>query len=173
MGSRNIGQALRLSVIVWGAICWNLLATAAYSQVESSVVPKPSPEELARWSKPIEAIQIRAPKSEGPLPMDGATALYQAQQENPSAPRPWTCDSFCWTPSELAYQPLYFDDVPLERYGQTACPLLQPAISGALFFGTVPLMPYKMIVDPPCECVSDYGLYRPGSPTPCVRQRLR
>ena len=65
-----------------------------------------------------------------------------------------------------------FDDVQLERYGQSRCPTLQPVLSGAHFFGTMAIMPYKMGLSGPFEMTSNYGYYRPGSPTPCVGRRL-
>jgi hypothetical protein len=128
--------------------------------------------ELARWSKPVDEIHVWSPVPEGPLPKDGSTTLFKPQQPAAAASRTWACTAMQWTPSELAYHPLYFDDVPLERYGQTACPVVQPVLSGARFFGTLPILPYRMCIDPPCSCVWAYGMYRPGSPTPCVHQRM-
>ena len=49
-----------------------------------------------------------------------------------------------WQATEFWHRPLYFDDVPLERYGQMHHPLIQPWLSGVHFFGNVPLLPYKM-----------------------------
>jgi hypothetical protein len=87
-------------------------------------------------------------------------------------PHQFACTRFCWAAPEMAYQPLYFDDTPLERYGQSVCPGLQPLLSGAHFFAMFPLMPYKLGLDGPCEPVYNLGYYRPGSDAPCVRQRL-
>ena len=159
---------------LWGQMTYAQApeATLVASESQAATDAMPSQEDLARWSRPMEAIQARVPKLEGTLPVDGATNLFRSQGPASATARNWSCLGFCWCPSELAHQPLYFDDVPLEHYGQTACPLLQPAFSGARFFGTLPLMPYKLLVDPPCECVSEYGYYRPGSPTPCMHQRL-
>lgn len=42
----------------------------------------------------------------------------------------------------------------------------QPLVSGAQFFATVPILPYKLGAEPPCDCVYTLGLYRPGSPAP-------
>jgi hypothetical protein len=56
--------------------------------------------------------------------------------------------------------------VNLERYGYTVSPILQPAISGAHFFLTIPTLPYKMVVQPPHECVYTLGYYRAGSRAP-------
>ncbi len=52
--------------------------------------------------------------------------------------------------------PLYFEDANLERCGLDHG-ILQPAISGTYFFGTIPLLPYKMVVQPPKECVWSLG----------------
>lgn len=71
-----------------------------------------------------------------------------------------------WKASAVCTKGAYFEDVQLERYGHTICPVLQPVISGAKFFATVPLLPYKMGITPPNECVYTLGYYRPGSCSP-------
>ena len=43
---------------------------------------------------------------------------------------------------------------------------MQPVISGAHFFVTVPVLPYKMGLYPPEECIYTLGYYRPGSCAP-------
>jgi hypothetical protein len=43
---------------------------------------------------------------------------------------------------------------------------LQPWISGAHFVGTFPILPYKMGLQAPGECVYSLGYYRPGSCAP-------
>ena len=79
---------------------------------------------------------------------------------------------FTWKASALCHKPLYFEDVQLERYGHTFCPILQPAISGARFWLTIPILPYLMGTYPPNECVYDLGYYRPGSCAPNMLQPL-
>ncbi|MDD3586551.1 MAG: hypothetical protein PHQ75_05165 [Thermoguttaceae bacterium] len=79
------------------------------------------------------------------------------------APTPVT---FQWKASCLCHKPLYFEDVQLERYGHTSCPILQPAISRVCFWLTIPVLPYFMGVNPPNECVYELGYYRPGSCAP-------
>ncbi|NUQ62099.1 MAG: hypothetical protein HUU20_06405 [Pirellulales bacterium] len=68
----------------------------------------------------------------------------------------------------LCQNPLYFEEVNLERYGYRwpDAPALQPALSGAQFFLTLPLLPYKVCADPPLECNYTLGDYRPGSAAP-------
>jgi hypothetical protein len=51
------------------------------------------------------------------------------------------------------YQPLYFEDANLERCGYSANCYVQPFISGAHFFGTCGLLPFKMLAKSPCACV--------------------
>lgn len=85
--------------------------------------------------------------------------------------------SFCpltytWKASALCHKPLYFEEIYLERYGQVRFPLLQPAISGAKFVGSIPVLPYKMGLEPPDECMYVLGYYRPGSCAPYLRERI-
>ena len=54
----------------------------------------------------------------------------------------------------------------LERYGHSWNPIVEPFVSGAHFFASVPLLPYKMGLRPPNECVYTLGYYRPGSCAP-------
>ncbi|MDR1964054.1 MAG: hypothetical protein LBQ50_09780 [Planctomycetaceae bacterium] len=75
-----------------------------------------------------------------------------------------TC--FQWKASSVCTKAAYFEDTQLERYGHSVCPLFQPVISGAKFFLTVPLLPYKMGITPPNECVYTLGHYRAGNCAP-------
>lgn len=51
------------------------------------------------------------------------------------------------------YKPLYFEDPNLERCGYSEHCCVQPFISGAHFFGTCGLLPFKMLCRCPCDCV--------------------
>ncbi|MHB1036288.1 MAG: SHD1 domain-containing protein [Pirellulales bacterium] len=81
-------------------------------------------------------------------------------------PRNWAAITYTWKASGLCHKPLYFEDVALERYGHSWGPFVQPFVSGAHFFVTVPILPYKMGMEPPCECLYTLGYYRPGSCAP-------
>lgn len=134
-----------------------------------------SAEELERWSRPLDEIRIDTRPSGELRPVDCSQGLFVPAGRKPDdsqySPR-WPVREIVWLPSEFSYQPLYFDDTPLERYGQTASPVLQPFLSGLQFFGTLPVLPYKIGVNRVCDRVYSLGYYRPGSPTPAVRQRL-
>jgi len=74
--------------------------------------------------------------------------------------------AFHWAASKLQHQPLYFEDVPLERYGQTHSPILQPAISGLYFAKQTVTLPYRIGLDPPCQ--REYTLGYPAAPGSCA-----
>ena len=66
----------------------------------------------------------------------------------------------------MCHKPLYFEDVQLERYGHMAGPWVQPFASAANFFCTFPILPYKMGLELPNECIYTLGYYQPGSCAP-------
>lgn len=74
-----------------------------------------------------------------------------------------------WNASGLLHKPFYFEDVSLERYGQTH--VLQPAVSGLKFFASVPFLPYKIGVDHPHRCIYTLGYQRPGNCACPVKER--
>ena len=82
------------------------------------------------------------------------------------AGRCWDQTTYMWKASALCHKPLYFEEEQLERYGHSFSPCFQPFISGAHFFVTLPVLPYCMGVEPPCECVYALGHYRPGNCAP-------
>ena len=84
----------------------------------------------------------------------------------PYRPRAYTQMCYTWKASNLCHKPLYFEDVDLERYGHQWPTPLQPFISAAHFFVSFAILPYKMGIDTPNECVYSLGYYRPGSCAP-------
>ena len=117
----------------------------------------------------FESITTRVSPPGEMFPEDQAANLFA---EGPTLPESVTWKPFYWAASEIWHRPIYFQDIKLERYGQTCSPLLQPALSGAHFFGTLPILPYMTGLDRPLEPVSTLGYYRPGSPAPCVGRRI-
>jgi hypothetical protein len=96
-----------------------------------------------------------------------------------------------WAAPALCHTPLYFQDVALERYGQSVeqalgphlgqtfsyplddprqsvqrQQLLQPAYSTGMFLLQLAAWPYNLVMDPPWEAHYDLGYYRPGDPVP-------
>ncbi len=62
----------------------------------------------------------------------------------------------------MSYQPLYYQDINLERHGYAFHPCLRPVVSGAHFFASTIALPYNAAVNPPWERVYPLGQYRPG-----------
>jgi hypothetical protein len=91
--------------------------------------------------------------------------------ETPTVPRDLQT-TFTWKASALCHKPLYFEDVQLERYGHCWGPVWQPFISAGRFVIGVPLLPYKMGLEPPDECVYALGYYRPGDCAPYMLDPL-
>jgi len=139
---------------------------------------KPVPPKKARKAEPGTdpeikksiadvVARIRPPKSigevaavialpEGKRPKDVAKQYFQKNEPITELPQRWRP----WMPigmSESFYhQPLYFEDANLERCGYShGC--LQPLLSAGHFFGTIPLLPYKMALQPYHQCVESLG----------------
>lgn len=86
--------------------------------------------------------------------------------------RDWQALTFMWKASALCHKPLYFEDVHLERYGHSWGWHVQPFASAAHFFTTIPILPYKMGLETPNECVYTLGYYRPGNCAPYLIEPL-
>lgn len=80
-------------------------------------------------------------------------------------PRRFATTMFTWKAAGYCHHPLYFEDWMLERYGHSHG-YLDPVFSGAHFFVTLTVLPYKMGVELPWECVYPLGHYRPGNCAP-------
>ena len=93
-------------------------------------------------------------------------------EDKPATPRQWPQITYMWKASGLCHKPLYFEQVHLERYGHSWGPIAQPLLSGVHFFGTVPILPYKMGLKTPNECVYALGHYRPGDCAPYMIDAL-
>lgn len=77
-----------------------------------------------------------------------------------------------WQGGAFCHRPLYFEEYYLEREGRS-WGVLQPAVSGAHFFATVPMMPYLMTIDPPGRCSYLAGVGPLGEPLSYRRQLSR
>lgn len=115
--------------------------------------------------KSIREISVDiSPKTGGPFPRSCPLTIEDEEPRNP------ICTTVHWKASTLYSKGSvrYFEDVQLERYGHSISPALQPLISGGRFFLTLPILPYKMGITTPDECVYDLGYHRPGSCSPYI-----
>ncbi len=78
----------------------------------------------------------------------------------------WGPSAYTWTTPVFYHRPLYFEQPNLERYGNGPYRLTQPAVSSAHFFFSVPLVPVKMLHNPPWADIYTLGEGRPGNCVP-------
>jgi hypothetical protein len=142
---------------------------------QSGSVPAPLPSgsliDSARNDREIKCPDNAGFKSIKDISFDIRPMPGELPKECPLITSPYNGRHFMqtcyqWKASALCTKAAYFEDPQLERYGHSVCPFLQPVISGAKFFLTVPLLPYKMGITPPNECVYTLGYYRPGNCAP-------
>jgi len=115
--------------------------------------------------RPIGELTTNIATPTGKLPTDLAKDKFQGEYP-PWLPRQWNEVTYFWDAPDLCYGPLRYEEVNLERFGYTHCPIVQPAISGAHFFCATLALPYTMTMRPHGECIYPLGHYRPGSPVP-------
>jgi hypothetical protein len=114
----------------------------------------------------IATNEIGKAASKGSVPQ----AFYTQDQdpgqvliEEPTLRDPgWAWSTYEFAAANTFSHPLYFEDVMLERHGHERFPLLQPMVSGARFFATIPMLPYLMTVRHPCDCEYKMGHFRTG-----------
>jgi hypothetical protein len=128
----------------------------------------PSPEDAQSQFKALSEIRVGLHLEGKQLPPDCSQNVFHGTRMSVS--RRESLIDFNWASANFFHRPLYFEDTPLERYGQSVSPHLQPIISGGRFFLTLPILPYKMGADHPHDCVTTLGYYRPGICAPCVMQ---
>ena len=107
-----------------------------------------------------------------PMPLDYSQELGQRQPGPRRDPQPellWLSDQAYGASLNFCYQPLYFEETNLERYGETVGGL-QPLVSAAHFYGSAALLPFRLINQPPHCCIYNAHQYRPGGPRACSCQ---
>jgi hypothetical protein len=81
--------------------------------------------------------------------------------------------NYMWCASNLYHNPLYFEDVQLERYGHVKCnEVTQSFVSMGKFGAQLVGLPYQMALDNPHDCRYALGYYRPGDCAPRKHYRV-
>jgi hypothetical protein len=133
----------------------------------AEVVPGAADDDQDRFAREVTDVRLDIRPPQGPLPPDlspDETVQDQAEASDSEGICNWEmhtpiiCSFNPWT---ICYRPLYFEDIQLERYGRTFG-IVQPGVSAARFFCSVPLLPYKMVVRPPRSCECSNGFSRRG-----------
>ena len=85
--------------------------------------------------------------------------------------RSWHPKCVLWASPNVRYQPIYFEDSNVERFGaRHRC--AQPLLSAVHFFASTVRLPYRMALDPMHECKFAAGYGRPGNRYCYQRERL-
>jgi hypothetical protein len=131
----------------------------------------PQREAFGPWPrKGIRAINVDIREQSFNVPKDRSEQLLYSGGSQwssfNSAPK-----VFAWAAPDIRYQPLYFEDVALERYGQTAGPYQQSFLSAVHLLKSTVLLPHQMKHDAPGSCDSPLGFCRPGNRVPYTIQR--
>lgn len=109
---------------------------------------------------PIQSLSVNIRPSAGDLPENMAATMFDKLPTVIAPPgQPATMPHYTGWPriSGVCYHPLYFEEEDAERYGIVRP--LQPVRSAAHFFGTVPLMPFKLAQQPPRSRVCSDARY--------------
>lgn len=169
-------------------ICWNCYSTTTAQDLPPAVNPDLLNEQAVEQEMsdgltagdlstnglfaPITAltIDIRTQQSVK-IPDDRSVDLF-ARPANSWFDLPAPCLVYMWEAPNICYQPLYFEDIPLERYGQT-CDPRRAVLRSATHFGISFLaLPINMLRDPARSCNTSYGYCRPGDLVPRHQQQL-
>ena len=98
--------------------------------------------------RPLSDIHVDINSNATNMPSDYSGKLF-ADDSSSNFPGSFQSRLAAWEAPNIRYQPLYFQDVSLERYGYTKGPILQ-TIDSASYFGTsLILLPVNMVARPP------------------------
>lgn len=148
-------------------------ATQSASKPGDSISPMQNRELNVR----VQAVSLSYENiGTGLVPKTGVTRSSEQLSMPTGFSRGMQYTHVCWRASNIQHFPLCFEDAMLERHGHTRCCLgfecTQSLVSGAKFFGTIPLIPYLATLRPKHQCVYALGQYRPGSGAPCLRDNI-
>ena len=128
--------------------------------------------ELEKWPiQTIDQISLDIRDTAKMVPKDRSGMLVNESKSSWNDFTP-SAKVFAWCAPDISYQPLYFEDVPLERYGQTfAGPDLAGAFSGVHFFASAMTLPCQICQDPVFSCEYPLGYCRPGNLAPFTQKK--
>lgn len=126
-------------------------------------------EKINPLRKPMSSLTVDVQEFSAKAPMDKSNQLTDAYTDTWSTFSPMPI-GYAWTAPNIRYQPLFFENVRLERYGQTRGPWREVGDSSLHFFGSLALLPYHARFDDRLGCDYPLGFCRPGNRVPATRQ---
>lgn len=141
--------------------------TNAEEQAEPEDAPDRVPQSGSRtfgtWpQKSIREVRIDPRDFGDQVPADSSASLFANVNASTSSIAA-TYKLFAWAAPDIRHQPLYFEDVSLERYGQTKGLIKQPFVSAGKFLADASLLPLRAYRDHPQTCDTPLGFCRPGA----------
>lgn len=150
---------------------WNSLEHQIEFSPQEAPLTQPGATSTDKLLRPISTINLDIRSGDQKRPQDRSIELLDSSQRDWSTFEPVSL-AYLWEAPNIRYQPLYFEDIALERYGQTCRPGQQVAQSAIHFGVSFLTLPYHLMIDPSWNCDTNYGYCRPGSDTPLIRQRF-
>jgi hypothetical protein len=153
------------------------LPAAVVPQMVPSASATPEAPSTSR-EMPLRSItqlsaDIRPPAGE--VPFNHAAVAFRGEAVGLNSPENLRAGApFYSTPraAGFVHRPLYFEQRATERDGRTFG-ALQPAISGAAFFATLPVLPYHMAARPQWQRISTGNGVRPASDRLTPHEQIR
>lgn len=81
----------------------------------------------------------------------------------------WTDSAILWDSPAFCHNPLYFEQVNLERYGIGYNRPVNAIVSGSRFFIDASLLPIRIVQTPHNSCACTLGYLRPGNCNPTYK----
>ena len=81
----------------------------------------------------------------------------------------WSDSSVLWDSPAFCHNPLYFEQVNLERYGIGYNRPVNAIVSGSRFFIDASLLPIRIVQNPHNSCTCTLGYLRPGNCNPSYK----
>jgi hypothetical protein len=135
---------------------------------DDDLAQEPDSTPMTTWNlKPMSSITANMRPVAGKTPQDQSWQLTRRGH----MPHANSEKVFAWAAPDIRYNPLYFEDIALERYGQTRGFLRQPFVSGAHFLKSATFLPYYSLYDPVNSCDGPLGYCRPGVRVGCAQAR--
>jgi hypothetical protein len=139
------------------------------SEDDATANPNPRQDTLSNWpTRTIGDVNISLAES-GRTPDDRSALLSKFGRSG--MPVGATYKVFAWQAPDIRYQPLYFEDVALERYGQTLPAYRQTLRSAWHMTKSFAGLGFQMLETPPRSCDYPLGFCRPGTCVPQTTQR--
>lgn len=132
--------------------------------------PEAQTFEAREWRlRTINEIEL-ASQTQATRPDDRSAEILQSLSYGNAFQTPMVNQATYWVAPNLCYEPLFFEDAVLERYGKADCRYgFQPVRSGLHFTFSSILLPFRL-AESRCEAETPIAFDRPGNLTPPVKE---